>query len=94
MSVTRPIATNSLGAALERDRLEYRVGRVVVALSALRQRAYEHGGELGAAPMRMRRAIADFDAQLEAINARLRELAPETASSRLQPLSGSDATGR
>ena len=70
MSATRPTSTRTLGAELERERLEHRVGRVTVAIAALRQRASEHQRELGEAPTHIRRAIADFEVQLAAIYAR------------------------
>jgi len=47
MSATRPSFTRSLGADLERDRLERRVTRVTVAIAALRDRASEHRPGLG-----------------------------------------------
>ncbi len=90
MSSKRPSSFKTLGAELERDRLERRVRRVTVAISALRERASEHRGEVGSPPRHLRQAIADFEAQIEEMNARLRELAPERASSRVQRWSGMD----
>jgi hypothetical protein len=75
MSPTRPGSSYSLGAELERDRLEHRVTRVTVVVAALRERSREHRRELGAPPRHLRQAIADFEAQIESMNARLRELA-------------------
>ena len=69
-----------VGADLERDRLERRVKRMKVAIAALRQHASEQRRELGAPAGPLRHAIADFEAQIEAMNARLRYLAPEHAS--------------
>lgn len=71
--------THSLGAELERDRLERRVRRMTVATGALRQRVSDRRG-LGAPPKRLRHAIADFEAQIDAMNARLRDLAYDPRS--------------
>jgi hypothetical protein len=57
-------STHTLGAELERDRLEHRVGRLAVAVAALRQRTNEHRRGLGAAPRHLRLAIADFEAHV------------------------------
>jgi hypothetical protein len=73
-------SAHTLGAELERDRLEHRVGRLAVAVAALRQRANEHRRELGAVPSHVRHAIADFEAQAAAMDGRLRELAAEPPS--------------
>jgi hypothetical protein len=67
-----------LGSQLERDRLEYHVTRASIAIVALRRHAHEHQRERQA--RRLRHAIADFEAQVEAMNARLRDLASEPAS--------------
>lgn len=75
MSQAQSIPTPTLGAELERDRLEHRVNRIAVAISVLRERAREHRRELGGAPVHIRQAIADFEAQLAAMNARLGDLA-------------------
>jgi hypothetical protein len=75
MSRARSTPTYSLGAALERDRLEHRISRVAVAVAVLRHRASVHRRELGSAPTHIRQAITDFEAQIAAINARLQELA-------------------
>jgi GAF domain-containing protein len=82
--MTRPASTETLGAELERDRLERRIRRVAIALSALQGRASEHGRELGAPPRHLRQAIADFEAQIQQMNARLRELAPERPATGVQ----------
>jgi uncharacterized coiled-coil protein SlyX len=81
MSATRPAPTHTLGAELERERLEHRVGRVTIAIAALRQRASEHQRELEELPTHIRQAIADFEAQLAAMYARLRDLAPDRGPS-------------
>jgi hypothetical protein len=65
----------------------------MIAIAALRRHASEHRGELGALPRPLRRAIADFEAQVEAMNARLRDLAPEGASTQIQLGRGSDESG-
>jgi hypothetical protein len=83
VSTTQPIITHSLGTVLERDRLERRVRRATVAITALRERATEHRRELGVPPRHLRRAIADFEAQIEAMNARLRDLAPDPGSTQI-----------
>lgn len=75
MSQTRIRSTKTLGAALERDRLEHRMVRTATAVDALRQRAGDHRGELGGAPQYLRRALADFEAQLASLTTRLRDLA-------------------
>jgi hypothetical protein len=76
---------HTLGAELERDRLEHRVGRATVAIAVLRQIAGEHRRELGATPRHLGHAIADFEAQIEAMNARLRDLGSEPASAHMRP---------
>jgi len=77
MSATEIASTHTLGADLERDRLERRVRRMTFALAALRQRATEYRRELGGPPRALRHAIADFEEQIEAMNARLQFLDPE-----------------
>jgi hypothetical protein len=81
MSATPSSSTGSLGAELERDRLELRVRRVTVAIAALRERASEQRRTLGAPSSHVRRTIA-FDAQLEAMNARRRDLTPDAGIGR------------
>jgi hypothetical protein len=63
---------HTLGAMLERERLEHRVRRLAIATAALRQRASAHRRDLGEPPRHIRQAIADFEAQLAALNDRLR----------------------
>jgi hypothetical protein len=74
--------THRLGAALERDRLERRIRRMMVAVGSLRQHASEHRRELGT-PRHVRQSIVDFEAQIEAMTARLRDLARERASTQI-----------
>lgn len=92
MSATPPTFTHTLGAALERDRLEHRVRRMTVAVGSLRQHASEHRRELST-PRHVRQSIADFEAQIEAMTARLRDLAPERASTQIQRRRGADENG-
>jgi hypothetical protein len=73
VSQARSTSTCTLGAALERDRLEHRVGRVAVAIAVLRHLGSEHRRE---PPRHIRQTIADFEAQTAAMRARLQELAP------------------
>jgi hypothetical protein len=80
MSHTRATLTRTLGAELERDRLEHRVRRLAVAIAVLRERAREHRRELGGAPLHIRQAIADFEAQLADTNARLRYITDNRGS--------------
>ena len=49
---------------------------------ALRKRASEQRRTLGAPSSHLRRTMADFDAQLEAMTARLRDLTPDAAIGR------------
>jgi len=76
MSEARSTPTSTLGAALERDRLEYRVNRITIAITALREREDEgeQRGRRGTPQRHLRRAIADFEAQVDAMNGRLRAL--------------------
>ena len=80
MSVALPTSTLTLGAVLERDRLERRARRIAVAIGVLRLRESEHRREPGAAERRLGQVIADFEAQIEAINRRLRELGTDGPS--------------
>jgi hypothetical protein len=80
MSVALPTSTRTLGAVLERDRLERRARRMAVTIGVLRIRESENRREPGAAQRRLGQAIADFEAQIEAINTRLRELGTDGPS--------------
>lgn len=71
MSATRTGSAQTLGATLERDRLEHRVSWMTVVVESLRRRASEHAR---AEPRRVAQAIADLEAQLAVMNARLRDL--------------------
>lgn len=76
MNSTRATSAYDLSANLERDGLERRLRRVTAVVAALQQRASEHRAELGATPRELGQAIADFEAQITAMNARLRDLMP------------------
>jgi hypothetical protein len=71
VSQARSTSTYTLGAALERDRLEHRVSRVAVAVTVLRHLESDPRRE---PPRHIRQTIADFEAQTAAMKARLREL--------------------
>jgi hypothetical protein len=78
------ISAHTLGAELERDRLERRVRRVTVAVAVLRGRVAGHRPELDTPPRHLLGAIADFEAQIEALSARLRDLGRDRASTQVQ----------
>jgi hypothetical protein len=80
MTATRPTSTHSLGAKLERDRLERRVSRMTVAVGLLRQRTSERRRDPDGPPRHLRRVLTDFETQIEAMNARLRDLGSEPPS--------------
>jgi chromosome segregation ATPase len=88
MRATPTASTHTLGTELERNRLESRVSRTTFAIAALRQRASEYRRELGSPPRQLRQVIADFEAQIEEMNARLRDLAREPASTQVQQRRG------
>lgn len=90
MSQARSTSTSTLGAVLERDRLEHRVSRGAVAIAALRQLASAHRRE---PPRHIRQTIADFEAQTAAMKARLQELAHDGGPNPVQEWSGSDENG-
>jgi hypothetical protein len=77
VSQARSTSTQTLGATLERDRLEHRVSRVAVAIAVLRRLGNEHRRE---PPRHIRQTIADFEAQTAAMRARLHELAHDVES--------------
>jgi hypothetical protein len=74
------VSPHTLGEALERDRLERRVRRVTVAVAVLRELVRGHRSELGAPPRHLLRAIADFEAQIEALSARLGDFGRDPVS--------------
>jgi hypothetical protein len=79
-----PVSPGTLGEALERDRLERRVRRVTVAVAVLRERVSRHRPEPRTSPRHLLHAIADFEAQLEALSTRLRDLGGDPASTQVQ----------
>lgn len=81
---TTTVSPHTLGEALERDRLERRVRRVTVAVALLRERVRGHRPELAAPPRHVLRAIADFEAQIEALSARLSDLGRDPVSTQVQ----------
>ena len=84
MSATYLGATRTIGAELERDRLERRARRVTLVIAALRQQASEHSRPVGVAPSHLLHVIADFETQVEVINARLRDLSTAGGSGPLR----------
>jgi hypothetical protein len=70
VSQTRSSSNHTLGATLERDRLEHRVGRIAVAVAVLRQRASERRRGTGSPPQHIGQTIADFETQIAALTAR------------------------
>lgn len=89
MSASPLISTHSLGAALERDRLERRLRRMTLAIGMLRQRESENRRLPGAPRRHLGQAIADFEAQVDAMNTRLRDLGADGRS--IQKRRGADA---
>jgi hypothetical protein len=85
MNATQHVATRNLGAELERARLERRARRMTFAVGSLRQRANERERERGATPRHLQHIIVDFEAQIDAMNVRLRELARDHACDRTHP---------
>jgi hypothetical protein len=81
---TTTVSPRTLGEALERDRLELRVRRVTVAVALLRERVRGHRAELAAPPRQLLRAIADFEAQIEALSGRLSALGRDPGSTQIQ----------
>jgi hypothetical protein len=89
MTTNRSTAASTLGSELERDRLERRIRRVGIAIDALRQRLGEQT-RAEQTSRHVRRAIADFEAQIETMSARLQDLAPENSSTLVQRWIGAD----
>jgi hypothetical protein len=85
ITVTPPTFTLTLGAELERVRLRRRAERMTIVVAWLRQDAGKQRREPGA-PRHVRRVIADFEAEIQAINVRLGDLAPDDATTHLQAL--------
>jgi hypothetical protein len=78
------VSPHTLGEALERDRLEHRARRVTVAVAVLRERVTGYRHELGTPPRHLLRAIADFEAQIDALSARLGDLGRDPVSTQVQ----------
>jgi hypothetical protein len=76
-------SSHTLGEALERDRLERRVRRVTVAVAVLRERVTGRA-ELDTPPRHLAVTIADFEEQIEALRARLRDLGRDPASTQVR----------
>jgi hypothetical protein len=76
MTARPPSSINTLGAMLERDRLERRARRMTVVIAGLRQQASGYAREAAADSKYLHHAIAEFEAEIETMNARLRELVP------------------
>jgi hypothetical protein len=76
----------TLGEALECDRLERRARRVTVAVALLRERVSRHRPGLDTPPQHLLHAIADFEAQIEALNGRLRDLGRIPVSIQIQEM--------
>jgi hypothetical protein len=81
---TTTLSPHTLGEALERDRLEHRVRRVTVAVAVLRARLTGHRPDPDTPPRHLLLTIADFEAQIEALSARLRDLGRVPVSTQVQ----------
>jgi hypothetical protein len=66
-------SSSSIGAALERSRLEHRARRIEQVLSALKERR-DLGPQTGGRPASLDQAIAGFGAELSAVRAQLRRM--------------------
>jgi hypothetical protein len=91
MSATGTAPAQTLGATLERDRLDRRVSWMTVVVESLRRRAGENGRE---APRRIRQTIADLEGQIAAVNARLRHLDRGSSATTYEEWSRSHEYGR
>jgi hypothetical protein len=77
-SITRPRPAYSVGAELDSMRLKRRIREKSVAIAWMREYLREEQAPR-VAPRYLQRAIADFEAQLDTMNARLRHLASHPA---------------
>jgi hypothetical protein len=84
VTATSTPSTYTLGAELEHDRLESRVSRMRLAVGVLRQRERENRRGPGAPHRHLGQVIADFEAQIDAMNARLRDLGIDRPSIQIQ----------
>jgi hypothetical protein len=66
--------TEALGANQERDRLTWRARRVTAVIAALKQQAGEQQATAQGTGRHMHQAIREFEAEVAAIDARLRDL--------------------
>jgi hypothetical protein len=82
MSATRPRDKHSSGAALDSIQLKRRIREKTVAIAWMRQYIREER-EPSVHPRYLRQAIADFEAQLETMNAQLRHISPTLAPPRI-----------
>jgi hypothetical protein len=80
------VSPHTLGEALECDRLERRARRVTVAVTVLRERVSRRRPAPGTPPQHLLHAIADFEAQIEALNARLRDLGRDPTPAEVQEM--------
>jgi hypothetical protein len=79
VSATRSRPARGLGAELERSRLKRRLREKTVAITWMRLYMREER-EPSVAPKYVRQAIADFEAQVEAMTAQLRHLVPDAGA--------------
>jgi hypothetical protein len=73
MAQSAATPSSPVQATLERDRLAHREWRLRRVISELRARA-DGGRTTGQVPVPLRRAIADFEAELRHVQRRLRRL--------------------
>jgi hypothetical protein len=79
VNATPPRGPHTSGAELTSFRLKRRIRETTVTIAWMRQYMREER-EPRVAPRYLRQAIADFEAQLETLNARLRHLTPHPAA--------------
>lgn len=66
---------DTIAAQLERDRLEHRLRRIEIVVSALRERAVYRHSAIGTPPLPLLHAIDDFEGEMTNLRLRLRQLA-------------------
>jgi len=69
-TIDHPMASGTLGARLERHRLEHRARRLRLAIAALRERRAA-SASAGRVPRPLQQAIRDFTAELSSIETQL-----------------------
>ena len=79
VSAPQSSSTYRVGAERERSRLKLRLREKTVMIAWMRQYLREER-EPRAAPRHVRRAIAEFEAEVEAMNARLCDLDPDVGA--------------